>query len=497
MKPIVYDQKSEIDITPFSALVGEDIVSFIFEHAPRKVLTRVARALDHYVRSQKLDNIDEEMGAIRLIAGEEELVVAIFEWLKLHKDDFPEHKDFVGKFKNHMVKLAFYPVLRQFRFILSGMFEHGFTLDGLDDVISWTAKPVVDGDEIRLALYDDKGTEMIRSDPFAVDISRGEIRATEAVPLMLADLQEIIKSQLGGTLRQFLSARAEFRNHLLYATDGGSATMGDSLGTLRKQFEETYHDLLWVLALVVGGKPPSKGWGIASQFIALYRLALVEAGILKADNTIAEPVDEEEDKVRDMATFLYFAYGSNMMTARLTDRCASAKPVGMAFAENHQLTFWKPSDDGSGKGHLIESEGTSQAGVLYEINVDDRAELDSFEGVGNGYRREDNFPVRRASEGEVVNAVTYLATGPDEKRQPYDWYLALIVTGAREHGLGDHVIGQLISTPYNPDPMPKRKRRLQAIDLLARAGTDIATALKPPAAQPAEISPNPRAPSQH
>ena len=44
MKPIVYDQKSEIDIAPFSALVGEDIVSFIFEHAPRKVLTRVARA---------------------------------------------------------------------------------------------------------------------------------------------------------------------------------------------------------------------------------------------------------------------------------------------------------------------------------------------------------------------------------------------------------------------------------------------------------------------
>jgi hypothetical protein len=47
------------------------------------------------------------------------------------------------------------------------------------------------------------------------------------------------------------------------------------------------------LALVVGGKPSSKEWGVAGQFIGLYRLALTEAGILKADNTIAEPADEK------------------------------------------------------------------------------------------------------------------------------------------------------------------------------------------------------------
>ena len=58
----------------------------IFDNAPRKVLTRVAGALEHYVRSEKLGTIDKEMGAIRLIAGEEELVVAIFEWLKLNAD---------------------------------------------------------------------------------------------------------------------------------------------------------------------------------------------------------------------------------------------------------------------------------------------------------------------------------------------------------------------------------------------------------------------------
>ncbi|MBY3236916.1 hypothetical protein HFO17_20620 [Rhizobium laguerreae] len=111
MQKVMYDQKQEVDLQPFSDLVGEDIVGFIFDNAPRKVLTRVARALEHYARAGKLEGIDEEMGAIRLIAAEEELVVAIFEWLKLNADSFPEHRDFVSKFKNHVVKLAFYPAL--------------------------------------------------------------------------------------------------------------------------------------------------------------------------------------------------------------------------------------------------------------------------------------------------------------------------------------------------------------------------------------------------
>ncbi|MGN7772202.1 hypothetical protein [Phyllobacterium sp. 22552] len=286
---IKYDHKVEIDISPFSALVGEDVANFIFNHAPRKVATRVARALEHYERSKKLDGVDEEMGAIRLIAGEEELVVAIFEWLKLKADNFPEHKDFVRKFKNHIVKLAFYPILLQFRFVISDMLKDGFTLEGLEGVINFNAKPVVDGKQIKLALIGANGEELLRSDPFAIVISRDDVRAKDTAKMLLADLSRTIKQQHTATLREFLTARAEFRNHLLYATDAGSASMEDKLADLRKYFEQAYHDLLWVLALIIGGTPPSKEWGIASQFIEVYRLALIESGILKADNTVAEP----------------------------------------------------------------------------------------------------------------------------------------------------------------------------------------------------------------
>lgn len=293
MAGIVYDQMAKVDITPFAELVGEDIATFIFESAPRKVATRAFKSLDHFVRAGKLEKLDEEMGAIRLIAGEEELVVAIFEWLKLNEDSFPEHKDFVRKFKNHVVKLAFYPVLQQFRFVVSGMLEDGITLEGMEGILNWTAKPVVDGKQIKLALCAEDGSELIRMDPFAIDISHGDLRGKDAVPVLLAHLTQTIKDQQDLTLKQFLMARADFRNHMLYATDGGSAELGDSFADLRETFKQTYHDLLWVLALVLGGKPPSKTWGIASQFIAVYRGALIEAGILRTDNTVTETANQE------------------------------------------------------------------------------------------------------------------------------------------------------------------------------------------------------------
>lgn len=42
--------------------------------------------------------------------------------------------------------------------------------------------------------------------------------------------------------------------------------------------------------MVLGANPPKIKWGIASQFIALYREVLIKAGVLRSDNT---PVESE------------------------------------------------------------------------------------------------------------------------------------------------------------------------------------------------------------
>lgn len=65
-----------------------------------------------------------------------------------------------------------------------------------------------------------------------------------------------------------------------------------------------------------------------------------------------------------MDTFLYFAYGSNMLTSRLLARCRSAKTVGLATCLGHRLTFEKRSIDGSGKATMLGDLAHAVPGVL-------------------------------------------------------------------------------------------------------------------------------------
>ena len=142
------------EISDFPELVGEKLDEFIRRLAPLNVYSRVEKASEHYVKAQRLAHIDDEMGIIRLIAAEEELVVAIFEALKSHTDKLPKHRDFIRKYKDHRVKMSFYPVLLNFRYVLERYFQDGITFDGFEEVIHWNARPVIDGDEIKIGLFD-------------------------------------------------------------------------------------------------------------------------------------------------------------------------------------------------------------------------------------------------------------------------------------------------------------------------------------------------------
>jgi hypothetical protein len=70
--------------------------------------------------------------------------------------------------------------------------------------------------------------------------------------------------------------------------------------------------------------------------------------------TIRKPGDPPVEALQDPETgppepAEYFAYGSNMETARLRERMPSAKPLGVAKLSGHELRFHKRSKDGSGK----------------------------------------------------------------------------------------------------------------------------------------------------
>lgn len=142
-----------------------------------------------------------------------------------------------------------------------------------------------------------------------------------------------------------------------------------------------------------------------------------------------------------MASFLYFAYGSNMTACWLKKSCVTAKAEAAGLARAYRLSFSKLSKDGSGKADIQPDDDATVHGVVYAIDLDERPRLDRNEG---GYRRVDNFNVT-LGDGTDLATSTYLAIDPHQALTPYDWYARLIIKGAESHGLPADYIEQLKS----------------------------------------------------
>jgi len=171
-------------------------------------------------------------------------------------------------------------------------------------------------------------------------------------------------------------------------------------------------------------------------------------------------------------SFLYFAYGSNMLPARLAARCPSARVMGVATASGRRLEFSKPGKDGSGKATLKETSDGAQKtpGIVFEIARRDLASLDRAEGAGFGYDRLDDFKVQARAPHASCTVTTYLARRTDIRLRPFDWYLALVLAGARCHGLGASYERQLRQGGYEVDTDLAREGRVEALVALDAHG---------------------------
>ena len=150
----------------------------------------------------------------------------------------------------------------------------------------------------------------------------------------------------------------------------------------------------------------------------------------------------------------YFAYGSNMLTVRLRERVPSATAIGIGQLVGHALHWDKRSwRDGSGK---CDAEFTGQQsdvvwGVVFELDPGEKPALDKAEGLGAGYTEK---AVNILTEAGPIIAVTYFASDKDASLRPYHWYKALVIAGAREHGLPPSYRSrlELVGTVSDPDP---------------------------------------------
>ena len=144
-------------------------------------------------------------------------------------------------------------------------------------------------------------------------------------------------------------------------------------------------------------------------------------------------------------TYLYFAYGSNLSSARLRARVPSARPRGRGRLLHHRLSWHKRGRDGSGKCDIVPTDTPSVVwGVLYDVARIEKPALDAVEGLGVGYFEKEVRIV--TDEGERL-ALTYHANPDrtDPALHPRDWYKDHVVRGAREHGLPADYIREIES----------------------------------------------------
>lgn len=168
-----------------------------------------------------------------------------------------------------------------------------------------------------------------------------------------------------------------------------------------------------------------------------------------------------------MATSRYFAYGSNMLRERLVARVSTAQAVAVGVVRDFQLNFTKVSVDHSGKGDMVASPGDEVWGVLYEFDTEQKTALDTHEGAHYQARE----VVVSTTDGDQA-AWAYMAEPHrrDPSKVPYDWYLALIVAGARQGSLPEAYIQVLEATAFDVDGVEDRPTRLEALAALAEAG---------------------------
>lgn len=164
---------------------------------------------------------------------------------------------------------------------------------------------------------------------------------------------------------------------------------------------------------------------------------------------------------------IYLAYGSNLHPRRLEARVGAVQLIGVVGLPGWSLRFDKRGGDGSAKANLHATPGMASEAraAAYALRLDQLATLDAFEGCGRGY---ETLPVTIRLHDEQLSAFTYLAPSQwlSTKLLPFDWYVDLIISGARYHRFDGEYIDKIAQQPACEDPDHERARsELSAMDL--------------------------------
>ncbi|KAK7425009.1 hypothetical protein QQZ08_008405 [Neonectria magnoliae] len=146
---------------------------------------------------------------------------------------------------------------------------------------------------------------------------------------------------------------------------------------------------------------------------------------------------------------LYFAYGSNLSTEQMRQRCPYSTPVGLAHLEgwrwfingrgyaNVAQISTDDSNTGKGKSKATDAADEGVYGLLYLLPPQDEERLDGYEGVPHAYQKY-QVDVKWARKdgdddnGETLRALIYVDGERTEEDVPRDEYVDRMERGIED-----------------------------------------------------------------
>ncbi|XP_037050113.1 gamma-glutamylcyclotransferase-like [Bradysia coprophila] len=158
-------------------------------------------------------------------------------------------------------------------------------------------------------------------------------------------------------------------------------------------------------------------------------------------------------------TFMYFAYGSNLLSNRIHYQNPTAERRTTGRLENYRLDFNVQSRNWNGAGAtIVEDDDYHVYGAIWEIDISNLDELDRQEGVDQNLYRPLTKSIITPTGGQIDCRVYQQIKYPDVfyeledlpvDRQPSRSYLNCILKGAYESQLPIEYIYDLWKIPHN------------------------------------------------
>jgi gamma-glutamylcyclotransferase (GGCT)/AIG2-like uncharacterized protein YtfP len=144
---------------------------------------------------------------------------------------------------------------------------------------------------------------------------------------------------------------------------------------------------------------------------------------------------------------LHFAYGSNMDSRHMAQRCLHATVAGLGTLPDHRFII-----NQRGVASVVPSLGGRVHGLLWSLTVQDEEMLDQFEGVPKGFYRKVLLTIERPSGAAPSRALVYVAS--DQRAgTPREGYLEQVLAAAQALGLPPEYTAEL-ETWHVPPKVP-------------------------------------------